>query len=147
MYEEKVMSDASIRGSCLCGAMSFALVTPLQLMVHCHCSRCRNSSGTGHATNITVDPRQFHWLSGEADIVLFDLPDARSFGKWFCGRCGCPVPRLARSGKFVVVPAGSLDSPRLPIRPTDHIFWESRAAWHCPEGGLPTHAEYPEAWG
>lgn len=139
------MKHPTMHGSCLCGAVTYSVEAPLQLMVHCHCSRCRKSSGTGHATNLTVDPRQFRWLSGEDAVARFDLPGARSFGKWFCRHCGCPVPRLARNGAFLVIPAGSLDSP-LPLHPSDHIFWGSRVPWGCPDGGLPTHAEYPASW-
>ena len=134
-----------IRGGCLCGAVTFAFVPPVKLMVHCHCSRCRKSTGAGHATNLTVDQAQFRWLSGEDAITRFDLPGAKRFGKWFCGRCGCPVPRLT-GNTLVVVPAGALDSAP-PSAPTDHIHWNSRAPWGCPDGGLPTHAEYPVAWG
>jgi hypothetical protein len=140
------MNEAEIRGGCLCGAVTFAFASPVQLMIHCHCSRCRKSSGAAHATNLTVEPGQFRWLSGEQAIARFDLPGARSFAKWYCRQCGCPVPRPARGGKFVIIPAGSLDSA-LPATPTDHIFWASRPDWHCADGGLPTHAGYPVAWG
>jgi hypothetical protein len=114
-------------------------------MVHCHCSRCRKGTGTGHATNLLAGPDQLQWLSGEDNISRYDLPTAKSFSKWFCRLCGCPVPRPSRNGRFVVIPAGSLDDDP-PIRPTDHIFWGSRAPWSCPHGGLPTHETYPDSW-
>jgi len=136
---------ASVNGSCLCGAVTFEVEPPFKRMVHCHCSRCRKGTGTGHATNIYVHPPQLKWLSGEDAITKFDLPAARSFSKWFCSKCGSPLPRITRSGKNIVVPAGSLDTfPS--IKPTDHIFWGSRAPWACESNGLPIHAEYPEWW-
>lgn len=136
------MSHASIRGSCLCGSIVFEIDPPFQRMMHCHCMRCRKSSGAGHATNIALDPKQFRWIAGEELIQRFDLPTAKSFSKWFCGSCGCPVPRMRRGGPFMIVPAGSLDSAP-PMKPTDHIFWASRAPWSCESGGLPTHTEMP----
>jgi hypothetical protein len=139
------MNKSSINGGCLCGTVTFEVNPPFQKMAHCHCSRCRKGTGTGHATNLTVEPSQFRWLSGEEGITRYDLPTAKSFGKWFCSHCGCPVPRLTRNGKIMVIPAGSLDTAP-PITPTDHIFWASRASWGCASGGLPTHAEYPESW-
>ncbi|TJZ74202.1 GFA family protein [Chitiniphilus eburneus] len=138
------MHESKIQGSCLCGAITFEADAPFQKMIHCHCSRCRKSSGTGHATNLTVDPGQFRWLSGEAAIRQYDLPSAKRFSKWFCGHCGCPVPRLARGGAMMIIPAGALDTVP-PITPTDHIFWASKTPWGCPDGGLPTHAGYPES--
>jgi len=140
-----MLTSTSIHGGCLCGAVTFEVSPPFQMMVHCHCSRCRKSSGTGHATNIAVDSGQFRWLSGEADISRYDLPNAGRFARWFCRDCGSPVPHLVRGATLMVVPAGSLDSAP-PITPTDHIFWASKAPWSCSSGGLPTHAEYPEAW-
>jgi hypothetical protein len=138
------MNEANVRGSCLCGAVTYEASPPFKRMVHCHCSRCRKGTGTGHATNLIADPAGLRWLSGEDVITRYDHPSAKSFGKWFCSRCGSPVPRLSRNGTIFVIPAGSLDTVP-PVSPTDHIFWGSRAPWACPSGGLPTHAEYPES--
>jgi len=140
------MSQSSLHGGCLCGAVTFEVEPPFPIMIHCHCSRCRKGTGTGHATNLTADPKHFRWLSGEEGITRYDLPTAKSYAKWFCGRCGSPVPRPSRNGAIMVIPAGSLDDAP-PSAPTDHIFWGSRAPWACGSGGLPTHGEYPEAWG
>jgi hypothetical protein len=138
------MNKPGLHGGCLCGAVSYEVSPPFQRMIHCHCSRCRKGTGTGHATNLIVEPAQLKWLSGEDAIARYELPTAKTFGKWFCSRCGSPVPRHSRSGKMVI-PAGSLDEAP-PIKPTDHIFWESRAPWGCVSGGLPTHDEYPKSW-
>src|SRR5881392_3624665 len=101
---------ASLNGSCLCGTVTFEVQPPFERMAHCHCSRCRKGTGTGHATNLYVQPEQLKWTSGESTISRYSLPSAKSFGKWFCSHCGSPVPRITRSGKNVVVPAGSLDT-------------------------------------
>ena len=63
------MDKPSIHGSCLCGTVTFEVNPPFQKMAHCHCSRCRKGTGTGHATNLTVEPSQFQWLSGEGGIT------------------------------------------------------------------------------
>lgn len=139
------MAESTLRGSCLCSAVTFEISPPFTKFVHCHCARCRKSTGTGHATNLYLAPGQLRWVSGEAFIARFDLPAAKSFAKWFCRACGCPLPRLSRSGKTVVVPAGCLDTSPL-VSPTAHIFWASRAPWGCSAGSLPTYAEYPEPW-
>lgn len=140
------MSEKPQHGSCLCGTVSFEADGPFKFMLHCHCTRCRKSSGTGHATNLTLVPEQFRWLSGEEAITRYNLPTAIGFGKWFCSLCGSPVPRLMRDGQFVIIPAGTLDTEP-PMAPTGHIFWGSRAAWSCESGELPTHAEYPWSGG
>ena len=139
------MSESPIHGSCLCGKVTFEVGPPFLRMVHCHCSRCRKSTGAGHGTNLITDPAGFKWLTGEALISHYDVPDAKSYGKWFCSHCGCPVPRATRDGSRMVVPAGSLDDVP-PLKPSDNIFWGSRAPWGCADNGLPTHDEYPDSW-
>jgi hypothetical protein len=138
-------SGDSIRGACLCGAITYEIWPPLSKFVHCHCARCRRATGAAHASNIYVKPAQLLWLGGEADIKRFNLPVAKSFAKWFCPHCGSPVPRLSRSGKTVVVPAGSLDpSPNVMVKA--RIFCGSEAPWACAGDSLPRYGEYPDWW-
>ena len=135
------MSESAIHGGCLCGTVTFEIDPPFQRMVHCHCSRCRKGTGTGHATNLFAAPGQIRWRSGEDAISRYELPSAKRFGKWFCARCGSPLPRVTRDGLALVIPAGSLDDIP-PMAPTDRIFWASLSPWSCADG-LPTHGEYP----
>lgn len=139
------MSEPTLHGSCLCGTVTYQASPPFQHFIHCHCSRCRKSSGTGHATNLVVDPNQFRWTSGEDAINRYQLPEAETFGKWFCSHCGSAVPRESRGGTIIVIPAGTLDDDPQ-VKPTDRIFWSSRAAWSCDGNDLPTHETYPESW-
>ena len=118
----------SLTGSCLCGNVSYDIVPAFVRFVHCYCSRCRKSTGSGHASNIVVVPKQFRWTRGEELLVRYDLPDARSFATTFCSRCGCPLPHLTRSGREVIVPAGSLDEEPTEV-PSAHVHWASRATW------------------
>jgi len=104
------MSEAIevLTGSCLCGGVSYEVRSPFLRFAHCHCSRCRKSTGTGHATNLYCSPERFRWLSGEELVSRYDFPSARSFATVVCKACGCPLPRRTRSGREIVVPAGSL---------------------------------------
>ena len=138
------MNESKLHGGCLCGAVTFEVDPPFLKMVHCHCSRCRKGTGTGHSTNLLAPYGQVRWLTGEEAIARYELPTAKRFGKWFCSRCGSPLPRLTRDGKATVIPAGSLDDLP-PIAPSDRIYWASRAPWSCVDE-LPTHAEVSPSW-
>jgi hypothetical protein len=126
-----------VRGSCLCGAVGYEVRLPFARFVNCPCSRCRKVSGSAFAANANVAPDAFRWTFGESIVVRYDLPEARSFASSFCGRCGSPVPHSTRSGREVIIPAGSLDDDPQ-AKPSADIHWDSRAGWSIRPGELPT---------
>ncbi|MBI3517116.1 MAG: GFA family protein [Proteobacteria bacterium] len=126
-----------VRGSCLCGAVAFEVRLPFGRFVNCHCNRCRKTSGSAHSANAAVAPEAFRWTRGETAVTRYDLPPARSFATAFCSTCGSPLPHLTRSGREVIIPAGTLDDDP-GVKPDRHIHWSSRAAWTCPASDLPT---------
>ncbi len=136
------MQDADIRGSCLCGEVRYRIEGEVKRFYHCHCSRCRKASGTGHASNLMVTADTIHWLSGEQLVGRFKVPEAERYASQFCKNCGSPLPRAVPELGAVVIPAGSLDS-NAPIDPQARIFWDSRASWSCGDDGLPTFGQYP----
>ncbi len=137
------MSSAVLEGSCLCGAMRYRISgTPVSFN-HCYCSRCRKSSGTGHASNIILKLDAAEWLAGQAFLGAFKVPDAERFGTAFCKQCGSQMPRVREDAGYAVVPAGTLDSAA-PLQPTDRIMWSSRADWACDDREIPTWDEYRE---
>ena len=119
-----------IEGGCLCGAVRYLASGPWLRFVHCHCSRCRKATGTGHATNLFTAPVNLQWLSGEANVQRYELASAQSFAVCFCRACGSPLPHLTRNGSAWVIPAGSLDLDPSMV-PSARIFWSSRALWSC----------------
>lgn len=136
------MSSPSVGGSCLCGAVKYAISLPFVTFDYCHCSRCRKASGSAHTSNLIADPTHFKWTSGADFVVRYDLSQAQSFATSFCRRCGSPLPHKTRSGREMIVPAGSLDDDPS-IRPAHRIFWDSRAVWWSAEENLPRFTEYP----
>ncbi len=135
------MTTATLRGSCLCGAVQYEISGAPTKFYHCHCKRCRKATGTGHASNLLVKPGSIKWLKGEELIKGYKVPEAIRFTNRFCSVCGGRVPRYVPETDFIVIPAGSLDSEPA-IQPQARIFWDSRANWSCSGDGLPTWPEY-----
>ena len=108
------MND-NIKGSCLCGAVTYQYHGPAYVFQYCHCSRCRKFTGAAHAANLIVDPKNFEWLGGEEMVGRFELPEAKHFATCFCKKCGSSLPWLSQSGVSVVIPAGTLDQDRFPL--------------------------------
>jgi hypothetical protein len=112
----------------LCRRVAFEADPPALKFVRCHCSRCRKASGSAFAANLYVAPQGFRWLQGEELVVRFDLAEARSFSAAHCRACGAPLPHATRSGREMIIPAGSLDADP-GVSPTLECCWESRAPW------------------
>lgn len=136
------MTQANFRGSCLCGSVRYEISGEPLRFYHCHCSRCRKATGTGHASNMMIKPGSIQWIRGEELIRSYKVPEAQRFTNCFCANCGGRLPRYVKETDMIIIPAGSLDSES-PIKPQARIFWDSRAGWSCGGDGLPVHAEYP----
>lgn len=136
------MTTATLNGSCLCGDVAYEITGDIRAFYHCHCRRCRKISGTGHASNLLVNPGELTWTRGAERLVRFDVPDAKRFASVFCKRCGSHLPRVSPGTRFIVVPAGSLDHEP-PVHPEARIFGGSRTDWSCSDA-LPAWETYPE---
>ena len=132
----------SIKGSCLCGKVSYRFHGPEYAFQYCHCSRCRKFTGSAHSAHILVDPKNFEWLSGEDLVGRYEQPEAKHFATSFCKNCGSSLPWLAQSGRSVMITAGTLDDDP-EIKPTQNIYWGSRPPWREAVEDLPLHDELP----
>ena len=135
------MTEKTLHGSCLCGAVRYTATGEAQRFYHCHCSRCRKASGTGHASNLFVKGA-LTWESGEDQVRTFKVPEAERFTNTFCKICGGRVPRFVEEYGVVFIPAGSLDDEP-DLGPQARIFKGSRTAWSCDGSPLPEFDEYP----
>jgi hypothetical protein len=117
-----------VRGSCLCGRITFVVRGRPRSTQSCHCGRCRKARAAAHATNMLVGIDQCEFTRGASAIASYKLPEARFFTQAFCPTCGSAVPRLDASRGLAVIPMGSLDDDP-PARPERHIFVADKASW------------------
>ncbi len=135
------MSQTTLKGSCLCGTVKYEVSGEPTRFYHCHCTRCRKATGTGHASNLFLQPGTLAWTSGEDQIRSFKVPEAKRFTNQFCVTCGSRLPRQAAGTDIVMIPAGSLDT-EAPIPPQARIFAGSRSQWSCAGDQVPVFPEY-----
>jgi hypothetical protein len=136
------MEGTTLRGSCLCGAVRYEVSPPFLFFHNCHCSRCRKTSGAAHASNLFVKRAQLSWTSGEEQVRRWELPEAEYFCTGFCTTCGSSMPWVSRNGRYVLVPAGTLDDDP-GCSPDRNIHWASRAPWYNDVSELPCFDETP----
>ncbi len=146
VHPDKPLTDKPegvIRGSCLCNAVQFEITEPFKFIHNCHCSRCRRARSAAFTTNGFTSSDGVKFVSGESNIKIYKLPEAKFFTHAFCQTCGSGVPRLDADRGIAVIPLGSLDDDP-GVKPDDHIFVGSKAGWYDITDDLPQFEKYPE---
>jgi len=128
-------------GSCLCGAVSFAVKGEFDSFYLCHCQYCQKDTGSAHAANLFSNSAQLTWQSGAEAVTSFTLPGTRH-NKSFCKFCGSALPSTQIAG-LLVVPAGCLDT-EITMLPTARIFSSSKATWDGELGEIPNFEGLPD---
>jgi hypothetical protein len=136
------MSEQKVTGSCLCNKARYEIIGNMGVFQYCHCSRCRKVTGSAHASNLFVAPGDFKWLSGEDWVGRYDPADSKYFATCFCKNCGSTLPWLSKSGRVVIIPAGTLDGDP-EIKPSQNIYCGSGADWYVHASTLPENEEMP----
>ncbi|MGH7860413.1 MAG: GFA family protein [Candidatus Binatia bacterium] len=129
------------QASCLCGDVAWEIEGPLELMSHCHCSRCRKRHGTPFATYVSGPADRFR-LRGAEGVVRWE--SSPGFFRAFCGRCGSTIPADPWEGR-IFLPAGNFHED-IDARPLAHIFVASKAPWYEIRDELPRFDAYPEGF-
>lgn len=119
----------TLRGSCLCGDVTFEVDGPFPKLYQCHCSLCRKQGGSVSNTGLIVAADKFRWLAGEASIGQWQRKTG--FRSWFCSGCGSTVPNPLRDTGYTWVPAGALDDDGA-LEIGAQLFLESRTDWDRP---------------
>ena len=76
-------AEGMVRGSCLCGTVTYTVTEPFKVAHNCHCSRCRHGCAAAHASNAFVSIDGVEYLSGEDWLKSYEVPDARYFTQTF----------------------------------------------------------------
>lgn len=127
-------------GSCLCGGIRLEITGPITSIIHCHCSKCRKSSGTAYATNGFVAVQDFHITTGEPLLASYESAPGKY--RHFCKICASPVySSNTANPERVRLRLGILDSA-ISERPISHNFVSSKANWDDLDAQLPRSDSY-----
>jgi hypothetical protein len=130
-----------LAGSCLCGAVRYGVEDGFGYALNCHCSQCRRATGAAFKPFAGIAREKLRLEAGAEAVLVFG--DEAADHDVRCGRCGSLLWSVVRGGAFAHVTLGTLlDPPSL--RPTDHIFVGSKAAWFEITDDLPQHDRFPE---
>ncbi len=115
-----------IKGSCLCGNLSYQIETESGEIYQCHCSRCRKFSGSLSNANIVIPSDKFKWLKPPDTLKSFVTE--YDWESVFCETCGSTAPQEVNEESIFYVPAGSLKDADI-LKVTQHKHLDSKACW------------------
>ena len=123
-------------GECFCRAVRYEVADEFAYALNCHCSNCRRATGSAFKPFAGIVSNKLRVTDGGDDLLIYGDPAAAH--DVHCGRCGSLLYSVVRAGAFVHVAMGTLtEDPS--IRPTAHIFVDSKAPWFEIADGLPQY--------
>ncbi|MCP4899000.1 MAG: GFA family protein [bacterium] len=132
----------AIRGSCLCGAVTFKLHTPTKFFSHCHCETCRRAHGAAFVSWTGVPDDCFEWLTGAEQLTGYRSSEHAT--RSFCSRCGTHVRYVSTDWPGTVyVPVATLSDP-MDRDPEDHIHAGEAVSWCSLNDELPRYLGFGE---
>ncbi len=128
------------KASCLCASVELQIDGAISEIIHCHCSRCRKSSGTAFATNGFVHINALTVIQGQQNIKSYSAKAGSN--KYFCSVCGSPLfSQNSADPKRVRLRLGIIDSD-ITERPNSHNFCTSKANWEQLNDRLPHYKRH-----
>ena len=129
------MTQPSMAGGCLCGAVRFELTRPAEAAGYCHCTRCQRRTGTASSAQARIDGRTLA-VEGEESVKWWRHPDG-GFEKGFCAECGAHLfSRDPDDQRQMSVRLGAFDGDP-GVRPSWRTFVAYAAPWEpIPDDGL-----------
>lgn len=112
-----------MKGSCLCGAITFTATGTVGQPSACHCSQCRKQSGHVWASAYVQDQH----LSITGDVRWFQSSDKAKRG--FCPNCGSALFWKHADDDFTCFSTGSVDGPT-GLRLRSHIFTADKGDYY-----------------
>lgn len=138
------MADPLV-GSCLCGAIRFAIDIPVKELRACHCRNCQKASGAGGSVNAVVPSAAFRITQGTPKRYSARADSGRVLNRYFCGDCGSPIySQRETTPETVVVRAGLFDNAG-DMKIAGNIWTKSARPWSHIDPAATWHPGQPDA--
>lgn len=118
-----------LKGSCLCGEITYSADTDPLFMVTCSCKSCQRACGSSFTTNVLIQSDSFKVDSGECATYSRTADSGNTITRHFCPNCGSNIygTNAARKDRMVIR-TGTLDDTSW-VKPGLGIWRNAAMEW------------------
>jgi hypothetical protein len=132
---------ARFSARCSCGAVRCAIDHDIGMVVSCHCTVCREMSGSAFSSMVPTPAASIAIESGAESLSRYALSEVVT--KHFCAHCGTPLfntnTRMPGMHMFFL---GTIDG-HAALAPAMNVYCRSKLGWVDRVAELPSHAALP----
>ena len=121
-------------GSCVCGAVRYAVEGPLRAVIACHCVECRKQSGHFVAATAAADADLS--IEGAEYLTWYAASDRAK--RAFCRQCGSALFWKENGSGNTSIMAGSLDGAT-GLAIDHHIYCAEKGDYYRIDDDLPRY--------
>ena len=125
-----------LRGSCLCGRITYAIHERLETISHCHCPTCRKAHAAAFASATAVKAESLEFTTGKSLLRYYESSPGKR--RYFCPNCGSHIYASTSGGDRYQVYVGTLDSEPGPCL-SHHLFTQHRVSWYNGQDAIPEY--------
>lgn len=126
-----------VKGSCLCGEVTFHLNGKIRDIIACHCGQCRKQAGHYWAATSVAETNLT--FASENGLAWYRASDSVSRG--FCQLCGSTLFYRPDGEARMVVSAGSLE-PGSALKISHHAFTADKGDYYDIIDDLPKYDHF-----
>ncbi len=123
-----------MKGSCLCGGVTYVITGPIRGVRYCHCAHCRKFSGTAQAAWGLIETAHLAVENSSSNISKYNSGNGL---RAFCNSCGSPLwYEPTGLPQFRGTPLGVIDDNGVP-EPQMHVWVKSKVPWRRSQTSFP----------
>ncbi len=132
-----------IEGGCACGDFRYQVNGEPALMGNCHCTDCKQASGSEMSVVVGVAADSFKILQGETKRWTCKGDSGEDVTRNFCPNCGSRLyTEAVIMPDMIIIQAGSLDDSSW-VKPGMELYTDNMSSWYEVSEGVKTFPGMP----
>jgi len=130
-----------LTGQCLCGAVRYEADGDIMFQGNCHCSDCRQASGSPFATLVFVK-KDAITITGKTTSFEHTVDSGNTLTKQFCSTCGSQMFSGNSANPAFGIKAGTINE-QAEVKPQFNVYTASKMDCTLLDSAIPAFDKMP----